>query len=132
LTFEFGGYGQDAEGNPTFTPNPDQTLKTVTIDATNNTLSGVMKAINDARIGVQASIVNDGGGYRLVLGSTATGATNSLKITVDDGDGNPTDLAGLSLLAYDATLTTAGSGKNMIQTLPGLDARAVIDGLPVT
>ncbi|MCK7510350.1 MAG: flagellar filament capping protein FliD [Desulfobacterales bacterium] len=91
-----------------------------------------MKAINDAKIGVQASIVNDGGGYRLVLGSTATGSANSLKITAADGDGNHTDLAGLSLLAHDPTLATAGSGKNMIQTMAGLDARAIIDGLTVT
>ena len=103
LTFQFGTYGGTA-ANPTFTANPDQSIKTVTIDASNNTLSGVMKAINDAKIGVQASIVNDGGGYRLVLGSTATGAANSLKITAADGDGNHTDLAGLSLLAHDPTL----------------------------
>ncbi len=131
LTFQFGTYGGTA-GNPTFTANPDQSVKTLTIDASNNTLSGVMKAINDAKVGVQASIVNDGGGYRLVLGSTATGSANSLKITAADGDGNHTDLAGLSLLAHDPTLATAGSGKNMIQTMAGLDARAIIDGLTVT
>lgn len=131
LTFQFGTYGGTA-ANPTFTANPDQSIKTVTIDASNNTLSGVMKAINDAKIGVQASIVNDGGGYRLVLGSTATGAANSLKITAADGDGNHTDLAGLSLLAHDPTLIDGAVGKNMTQTMTGLDARAVIDGLTIT
>ena len=131
LTFQFGTYGGTA-ANPTFTANPDQSVKTITIDASNNTLSGVAKAINDAKIGVQASIVNDGGGYRLVLGSTNTGAANSLKITAADGDGNHADLAGLSLLAHDPTLTDGTAGKNMIQTLAGQDARAIIDGLTIT
>ena len=130
LTFQFGSYG-GTEASPTFTANPEQPVKTIDITAANNTLSGLAKAINDAKIGVQASIVNDGGGYRLVLGSTNTGAANSLKITATDGDGNNADLAGLSLLAYDPT-QAAGSGKNMVQTLAGQDARAVIDGLAVT
>ncbi|MBK7543548.1 MAG: flagellar filament capping protein FliD [Candidatus Competibacteraceae bacterium] len=130
LTFQFGSYG-GTEASPTFTANPEQSVKTINITAANNTLSGLAKAINDAKIGVQASIVNDGGGYRLVLGSTNTGAANSLKITAADGDGNNADVAGLSLLAYDPT-QSVGSGKNMIQTLAGQDARAVIDGLAVT
>ena len=91
LTFQFGSYG-GTEASPTFTANPDQSVKTITVTAENNTLSGLAKAINDAKIGVQASIVNDGGGYRLVVGSTNTGAANSLKITATDGDGNNADL----------------------------------------
>ncbi|MCK7510351.1 MAG: hypothetical protein MZV70_44080 [Desulfobacterales bacterium] len=34
LTFQFGTYGGTA-GNPTFTANPDQSVKTLTIDASN-------------------------------------------------------------------------------------------------
>ncbi len=131
LTFQFGTYGGTA-ANPTFTANPDKAVKTVTIDASNNTLSGVAKAINDAKIGVQASVINDGGGYRLVLGSTTTGAANSLKITAADGDSDNTDMAGLSLLAHDPTLVDGTAGKNMTQTVAGQDARAIIDGLTVT
>lgn len=131
LTFQFGTYGGTA-ANPTFAANPDKAVKTVTIDASNNTLSGVAKAINEAKIGVQASVINDGGGYRLVLGSTTTGAANSLKITAADGDGDNTDMAGLSLLAHDPTLADGTAGKNMTQTVAGQDARAIIDGLTVT
>ena len=36
------------------------TVKTITIDATNNSLAGIKKAINDANVGVTASIINDG------------------------------------------------------------------------
>jgi len=131
LTFQFGTYGGTA-ANPTFAANPDKAVKTVTIDASNNTLSGVAKAINEAKIGVQASVINDGGGYRLVLGSTTTGAANSLKITAADGDSDNTDMAGLSLLAHDPTLADGTAGKNMTQTVAGQDARAIIDGLTVT
>ncbi|MGB2682772.1 MAG: flagellar filament capping protein FliD [Candidatus Competibacter sp.] len=130
LTFQFGTYG-GTEASPTFAANPDQSVKTIQITSENNTLTGLVKAINDAKIGVQASLVNDGGGYRLVLGSTNSGAANSLKITAADSDGNNADLAGLSLLAYDPT-KAAGTGKNMVQTLAGQDARATIDGLTVT
>lgn len=133
LTFQLGTYGTpDSEGKVTFTVNPDKEVGTVTIDSSNNTLLGVRDAINKANIGVQASIVNDGGGYRLVLGSTATGAANSLKITVADDDSGNTDTAGLSLLAHDPTLADNTAGKNMIQTLAGKDAQVVIDGLTVT
>ena len=59
LTFQFGTYGGTA-ANPAFAANPDKAVKTVTIDASNNTLSGVAKAINEAKIGVQASVINDG------------------------------------------------------------------------
>ncbi len=128
LTFQFGTYDN---GDNTFTANANKAIKTVTIDSSNNTLNGVAKAINDAKIGVTASVINDGSGWRLTLGSTDTGAANSLKITTTDGDGNDTDAAGLSILAYDPTLI-AGTGKNMQQTQDARDARAVVDGLTVT
>lgn len=57
---------------------------TITIDGTNNTLNGLATAINDAGIGVNATVVNDGSGsqpYRLVLSSSQTGAANAITIT---------------------------------------------------
>lgn len=131
LTFQFGTY--DSGGN-TFTANANKSVKTVTIDSSNNTLNGVAKAINDAKIGVTATVINDGAnGWRLTLGSTDTGAANSLKVTTVDGDGNNTDAAGLSILAYDPT-KTAGTGKNMQQPVgqDAKDASVIIDGLTIT
>ncbi|MFO1372903.1 MAG: flagellar filament capping protein FliD [Candidatus Competibacteraceae bacterium] len=124
LTIQFG-----TSANGTFTANPEQSTQSITIDATNNTLAGVRDAINKADIGVIASIVNDGSGYRLVLGAENSGAANSLKITVSDGDGTNSDLAGLSLLAYDPTGT---AGKNMVETVAAANAQIVVDGLTVT
>lgn len=76
-------------------------VKTVTIDASNNSLSGIRDAINSAKIGITASIVNDGGTspYRLVLSSDSTGNNNSIKISVSG------DAAISSLLAHDPSAT---------------------------
>lgn len=59
------------------------TAKTVTIDATNNTLSGLASAINAAGAGVTATIVNDGRAqpYRLILTASKTGTANAITLT---------------------------------------------------
>ncbi len=58
--------------------------KTITIGAGSGTLEGIKNAINNAKAGVKASIVNDGttsNPYRLLLTSDTTGAKN--RIVVD-------------------------------------------------
>lgn len=127
LTFQVGRY----DGS-TFTADPAKATKTITIDASNNTLEGVRDAINKADGGARASIINDGQGYRLVISASNSGAANSLKITVDDtGDANSTDQSGLSRLAYDPE-ALAGSGKNMTQTIQAQDALLKVDGLDIS
>ncbi|MCC7221365.1 MAG: flagellar filament capping protein FliD [Candidatus Contendobacter sp.] len=116
LTFQFG----TTASNGTFTENSAKTAKTVTIDATNNTLAGVRDAINKANIGVRANLINDGVGYRLSLASTEAGANNSLKITAA-GE------TGLSRLAYDP-----GGIKNMKETVAAQNALLTVDGLDIT
>lgn len=60
---------------------------TLTIDSTNNTLAGLASAINNAGIGVNATIVNTGSTdtrtqpYRLLLTSNSTGTANAIRIT---------------------------------------------------
>lgn len=57
--------------------------QTISIDGTNNSLVGIKQAINDAKAGVTASIVNDGSAsnpYRLVLTAAKTGLTNKITI----------------------------------------------------
>ncbi|GAB6068694.1 hypothetical protein JCM13664_20150 [Methylothermus subterraneus] len=125
LTIRFGSWSYDGSGNPqTFTADPQAVSQTLTIDASNHTLSGIRDAINRAGIGVRASIVNDGSGYRLVLSSTETGAKRALEISVSDG--NPTDNQGLSRLAFNA------SAFNLSETRKAQDAELVVDGLTVT
>lgn len=97
--------------------------KTVTIDASNNSLSGIQNAINKAGVGVTASIVNDGSGtpYRLSLTSTKTGVASSLKISVAG------DAALSSLLAHDPAAT-----QNLSETVTAQNALAKIDGIAVS
>jgi len=99
----------------------------VVIDSSNNTLTGVRDALNAASAGLNASVVNDGSGYRLVIQSNTTGAENAISISVDDtGDSNSTDNAGLSQLAFNE------SAANILQTGSGADAAIKINGLDVT
>ena len=127
LSIQFGSYDSDAN---TFSVNGERATQTITIDAAHNTLAGVRDAINAAKVGVSASIVNDGGGYRLVLASQDTGSNNGLRISVTDDDSDPLDAAGLSLLAYDPT-ASAGAGKNMTEAAEAKDALFKLDGIDI-
>lgn len=128
LNISFGTY---TASPASFTANADKQALSITIDSTNNTLSGIRDAINAKNASVSASIVNDGSGNRLVITSKDTGAVNSLKIDVTDTDGNSADGTGLSALAYDP-LATAGAGKNMTQLVGAQNALLVVDGLDIS
>jgi len=126
LTFDFGTISDGTLTNgvysgATFTA-AGAAPKTVTIDATNNTLTGIRDAINSAGIGVKASIVKDGSAapYRLVIQAENGGAANSMRIGVS---GNA---AIASLMSYDAAGT-----QNMTQTLAAQDTEAMINGVTV-
>lgn len=119
LTIEYG-----SSDGASFTPNANAGAQTITIDPSNNTLAGVRDAINKANVGVTASIVNDGTGFRLVVASKNTGTTNSLKITATDADGNNTDATGLSQLSYDPTAASP-----MTEVAAAKDAEFLLDGL---
>lgn len=110
----------------TFTQDPAQPTKTVTIDSTNNSLQGIANSINSANIGVTASIVNDGSAtpYHLML-TSSTGASSSMQISAS-GDASIT-----SLLNYNPT-QAAGSGQNMTQTVAPLSASLNVNGLAIT
>jgi len=101
----------------------------VIIDTTNNTVSGIQDAINNAldNTGVTASIVTDNNGAQLVLSSSDTGTANALKVVVSDTtDGNNTDDFGLSSLAFEAGVV---SHRANISTAK--DAVVKIDGFTV-
>jgi flagellar hook-associated protein 2 len=129
LTLEFGtiadGSFDAATGKytaATFTPDGAGT-KTVTIGSSSNTLSGIRDAINAAKVGVTASIVNDGSGtpYRLSLSVTDSGAARSLRISVDG------DAALSNLLAHDASGT-----QNLAETATASNAEFKLDGVAIT
>ena len=129
LTISLGTVGYDSGTSSVtgFTQKTNTTSVSVVIDSSNNTLTGVRDALNAASAGLNASVVNDGAGYRLVIQSDSTGAENAVSISVDDtGDSNSTDNAGLSQLAFNQTAA------HLLQTGAGTDAAIKINGLDVT
>lgn len=81
---------------------------TVTIDNTNNTLSGLAAAINGQNLGVTASVITDANGSRLALVSNTSGAAGSITVS-----GNTTGL----------TFNQAAAGAN---------ASLTVDGVPIS
>lgn len=126
LTFRFGTWSGGS-----FAPNADAATATVSIAAGQSSLAGIRDAVNAAKIGVSASIVDDGSaaGKRLVF-TSSSGAAMSLKVDVADDDGNALDAAGLSALAYDPA-GSAGAGRNMTQKVAAQDATLRIDGIDI-
>lgn len=108
----------------TFSPTTG-TNKTLTIDSSNNTLGGIRDAINNASMGVTASIVNDGSAtpYRLVLTNNKTGAAQAVQITTDGGDD---DVA--SMLSFDPS---DPKNQGMSQTTVAQDAKLSVNGIAV-
>jgi flagellar hook-associated protein 2 len=113
-----------------FTPKSGVLPKLLTIDSSHQTLAGIRDTINAASAGVTASIVSSGGSSQLVLRSTS-GADNSIRLTATDDDGNSTDAAGLSALAFDPA-AGAGTGRNLTQSQGALDAKYTLNGLALT
>ena len=124
LTFEFG----TASGP--FVLNTDKTSKTVDLSQTDGSLTAIRDAVNQAEIGVSATIINEGSGYKLNFTASDTGAANSLRISVDDDDLSDTNMSGLSQLAYDPD-GVVGSGKNMTESVTALDSQFVLDGTTI-
>ena len=127
ITIDIGSWNS---GYTTFTPNAGVGSKTITIDASNNSLLGVRDAINQAGAGVTASIVNDGSGNRLVLSSTATGAANGFRVSTVDSDGNNLDASGLSQLAFDPT--ASGGTPQTAHVADASNANFSLDGLAIS
>lgn len=129
LTFDFGtisgGTLDDETGQYTgssFTSSGSG-IKTITIDESNNSLSGIRDAINKANIGVTATIINDGSDtpYRLALSVENSGEENSLKISVNGDD------ALSSLLSQDPAGT-----QGLTQTVAAQNAEFEVDGISIS
>lgn len=124
--FMASAIGTDTNGTEGTTLNTStlSSRKSVTIDPSSTSLQGIRDAINAAKIGVTASIVNDGSAApnRLVLSSDAIGASTSMRITVRDGNAA---LAGL--LSHDPSGT-----KKLAEITPASNASLTVDGIPIS
>jgi len=128
LSFQFGtiSSGTLASGvysNATFTEDATQATGTVTLNSSNNSLQGIRDAINAANLGLTATIVNDGSAtpYRLVLASSSTGASKSMKISVAG------DATLQAALAYDPAAT-----QNLTQSSAAQNAALTVNGIAIS
>jgi flagellar hook-associated protein 2 len=98
--------------------------KTIAIDDSNNSLQGIRDAINSAKLGITASVVNDGSDapYRLMLSSDTAGVNSNIRINVKGGD-----VALTRLLNQDPTGT-----QNLTEIQAGKDAALMVDGIRVS
>src|SRR5690606_24227140 len=130
LHFNFGSWNRDGNDDPqTFSPDAGADSFSITIDSTNNTLNGLKDAINKADKGVQASVIFDGSGYRLVV-SAPSGASRELQIHAEEAGDAPTntDGSGLSRFAFNENIAAMAD----VERQKGADARLVINGLQLT
>ena len=129
LTFDFGTIAGGTFSNGTYTgasfTSNGAGSKSISIDASNNSLSGIRDAINSANIGVSATLVNDGSAspYRLVLTDSTTGISNSMKISVS-GDASIS-----SLLSQDPA---SNSGQALSETVAAQNANFTVDGIAIS
>ena len=107
-----------------------------TVLSPTNTLEDLRDQINngpytgsDSNDSVVATIVTSDAGQNLVLTSKETGEENAITITVQDSDGNNTDVGGLSRLAYDVSdVDPANYITNLTEVNAAQNAQITIDG----
>lgn len=91
------------------------TAKTITLDSTNNTLSGLASAINSSGAGVTATVLTDSNGSRLSIVSGTSGAKGDLSISSSITD-----------------TTTGGTALGYTTAVSGTDASLTVDGIPLS
>jgi flagellar hook-associated protein 2 len=125
LTFELGSWDSTSAN---FELDSSKTGAVITIDGSNNSLQGLRDAVNKADFGVQASIIKDGAGFRLLFTATS-GLNNQLKISVAESGGTPTntDTADLSRFSYGEP-----GARQMNEDQKGKDARFTVNGLSIS
>lgn len=121
LTIELGSWS-----GASFTAGEASAIS-IEIGPGEDSLSAIAAKINAAGAGVSASVLRDASGERLLVQSSKTGEANGFRITAADDDGDDTDAAGLSALAFDA-----GNANGMGLAQSGLNAQATINGVAVS
>jgi flagellar hook-associated protein 2 len=109
-------------GDITFTVGGNA-APTITLDPGSYTLAEVSTKINDAKLGVTATVVNTtGGGQRLILTSDKSGTANAFSLTstlAPSDDAGPPVVVQASLATADPTKGTVA--KNATMKLDGID-----------
>lgn len=93
---------------------------TIDISAANSSLTGVRDAINNAKAGVSASVINVGNGeYRLSITSNDTGKDNGMTLSVNG------DSALQSFMGYD------GTGGGMKESVTAQNAELTVNNVAI-
>ncbi|MDT7815634.1 MAG: flagellar hook-associated protein 2, partial [Acidobacteriaceae bacterium] len=92
-----------------------QPATTIAVNSQNPTLSGLAAAINQAGVGINASVISDSSGARLSLVSTTSGAAGAITVG--------------STQLQDAS---SGSPISFTPGQQGQDAQLVVDGIPLS
>src|SRR6202167_4904608 len=123
LSSAFAGGAAATVGTGTLSLSLGGTSFSVSIGATNDTLTGIAAAINGAagNPGISATVLQGTDGAHLVLSSSLTGAANTIQVSETDG-GN-----GLAALTYGA-----GNAGNYTQQAGAQDAAFTISGVAYT
>lgn len=118
LTFNFGSYATDNTdpSNPV-TSFTQTSSRTVTLEPGKDTLTDLRDAINDAKIGVRAQIVNNGTVDQLIIAGDTEGKGGGFQITGSDG------LTGFS---YDAS---TGATSTLSELEKAQDATIKLNGV---
>jgi flagellar hook-associated protein 2 len=98
-----------------------QTSEALTITA-GTSLADLARQISSADMGVNASVVNDGTNYKLVLTSSETGATNGF--TINNSLTNSSGAAVAFAAGQNATTGNAQNAQNAILNVSGLDIQS--------
>lgn len=89
--------------------------QTISVDPSNATLAGLAATINQASLGVSASVVTDSNGARLALTSQTSGTAGQITIDANSLNDNTSSTA--------LSLTSAQNGQ---------DAQLTVDGIQIT
>lgn len=114
LSFTFGTWTGSSFASSGTTSN-------VTISSGNGTLEGIAASINDADIGVTASVVKEKDDSYYLMLKSSEGAANAMQISVTEDDASE-DLDQLAYTSYDAST----------QLVAAANAALTIDGVGVT
>lgn len=102
----------------------DKDPVTIDISAANSSLSGIRDAINNAKAGVTASVINVGNGqYRLSVTANDTGSDNAMTLSVSG------DSALQSFMGYNGTSTDASNG--MQESVTAQNAKLKVNNVDI-
>lgn len=97
---------------------------TIDISAANSSLTGIRDAINNAKAGVSASVINVGNGeYRLSITSNETGKDNAMTLSVNG------DSALQGVLGYDGTNAATTTG--MTESVTAQNAKLTVNNVAI-